>query len=349
MGHRVGKIVFKGCIRQSAVRSSITSSAKVNTKGRTASQPPTYLSQPQQQISCARNLSTKQFIMSLHMKARCKIYPREKEVFRCPVPDDKVPWSVDFLDYEPVNFTSKSVLSQPVWADPPDPSEIRAFNTVDTSCNVNRKTYEGKGYEVVDGYPRNPRGRTGVTGRGCLGRWGPNHAADPIVTRWKRDENNEIVIGGDGKPVLQFVSVQRRDNGEWALPGGMVDPGENRTATLIREFGEEALNSLEKTDEEKQKIKRMLTDLFVNKGEVIYRGYVDDPRNTDNSWMETKAINFHDDDGTGVGAFQLHAGDDAQAVQWKDIDSGLELYASHKDFIKETVKRRNAHWDSSPV
>jgi len=31
---------------------------------------------------------------------------------------------------------------------------------------------------------RNPVGRTGVRGRGCLGRWGPNHAADPIVTRY---------------------------------------------------------------------------------------------------------------------------------------------------------------------
>lgn len=30
---------------------------------------------------------------------------------------------------------------------------------------------------------RNPTGRTGLTGRGLLGRWGPNHAADPIVTR----------------------------------------------------------------------------------------------------------------------------------------------------------------------
>lgn len=27
----------------------------------------------------------------------------------------------------------------------------------------------------------------------------------------------------------------------------------------------------------------------------VYKGYVDDPRNTDNSWMETVAVNFHDD------------------------------------------------------
>ena len=35
------------------------------------------------------------------------------------------------------------------------------------------------------GAPRNPMGRTGMTGRGLLGKWGPNHAADPIVTRWE--------------------------------------------------------------------------------------------------------------------------------------------------------------------
>ena len=33
-------------------------------------------------------------------------------------------------------------------------------------------------------FSRNPVGRTGVCGRGRLARWGPNHAADPIVTRY---------------------------------------------------------------------------------------------------------------------------------------------------------------------
>ena len=40
----------------------------------------------------------------------------------------------------------------------------------------------------------------------------------------------------------------------------------------------------------------------------IYRGYVDDPRNTDNAWMETIAMNFHDDEGHSVAHFRLHAG-----------------------------------------
>lgn len=57
-----------------------------------------------------------------------------------------------------------------------------------------------------------------------------------------------------------------------------------------------------------------MLDHFFSHGHDIYRGYVDDPRNTDNAWMETVAVNFHDNVGTGVGAFKLHAGDDAGAV-----------------------------------
>ena len=30
---------------------------------------------------------------------------------------------------------------------------------------------------------------------------------------------------------------------------------------------------------------------------VSWPGYVDDPRNTDNAWMETVAFHFHDDTG----------------------------------------------------
>ena len=33
---------------------------------------------------------------------------------------------------------------------------------------------------------------------------------------------------------------------------------------------------------------------------IVIRGYVDDPRNTDNAWMETVAFNFHDPSGQEV-------------------------------------------------
>lgn len=65
----------------------------------------------------------------------------------------------------------------------------------------------------------------------------------------------------------------------------------------------------------------------------VYSGYVDDPRNTDNAWMETVAYNFHDDDGSIVGDLKLKAGDDAVGVRWVDISSDIKLYASHKNIV----------------
>ena len=74
----------------------------------------------------------------------------------------------------------------------------------------------------------------------------------------------------------------------------------------------------------------------------IYSGYVDDPRNTDNAWMETVAVNFHDDSGEVLKKIFLCAGDDAGDVGWKELSSSLPLYASHAMFTKEVVKLRKA-------
>lgn len=61
-----------------------------------------------------------------------------------------------------------------------------------------------------------------MIGRGLLGKWGPNHAADPIVTRWKRERDGKKVMA-NGKPCLEFVAIKRKDTGEWALPGVRVE------------------------------------------------------------------------------------------------------------------------------
>ena len=57
------------------------------------------------------------------------------------------------------------------------------FNEHDNERGLDRRSYEGK-YDVVDGLPINPHGRTGLAGRGKLWYWGPNHAGDPVVTRY---------------------------------------------------------------------------------------------------------------------------------------------------------------------
>lgn len=37
----------------------------------------------------------------------------------------------------------------------------------------------------------------------------------------------------------------------------------------------------------------------------VYKGYSDDPRNTDNAWIETRAVNFHDEDGHILSNFRI--------------------------------------------
>ena len=97
------------------------------------------------------------------------------------IPDDKVKWTVSWPEYESlcVKYTAPVVLSKPVWADPENTSEIK-WNTVDNK--IDRRSHNGV-YNVENGFPKNPVGRTGISGRGLLGKWGPNHAADPVVTR----------------------------------------------------------------------------------------------------------------------------------------------------------------------
>lgn len=267
-------------------------------------------------------------------------------------------------EYQPTEFTSAKILLKDglAYKDPnitdDDFGKIQ-FNEIDRHFNCDRQSHHGTyQFFVVKGdggrqllVPRNPVGRTGMTGRGHLGRWGCNHAADPIVTTWSRDpRTNKIRIDPvSGKPVLKFVGIERRDTKEWAIPGGMRDPGEVITKTLVREFAEEALDyevKYDKNDKINTKAGQLEEKLsrFFRNGTQIYKGYVDDPRNTDNAWMETIACNFHDETGDLIGCLELKGGDDANHATWMELSKNLKLFASHYDFLEHVATIHNAHW-----
>jgi len=241
-----------------------------------------------------------------------------------------VPWERSWPSYKhpnylPVEFTSEVVLAQPPWADPSDAREVRGL--------AQRMSFEQSPlFILADGRPRNPRGRTGTTGRGLLGKWGPNHVADPIVMRQRADGT------------LAFVAIQRRDTLQWAIPGGMVDPGERVSATLKREFAEEAAASTDAAA--RADMERALNRIFAT-GEPIYEGYVDDPRNTDNAWIETTAHLFLVDEAT-ASKFTLTSGDDARAVKWIAVDeSSLSaLYADHRRLVLKATDTARARLSS---
>lgn len=84
--------------------------------------------------------------------------------------------------------------------------------------------------------------------------------------------------------------------------------------------------------------------LFSQEHFVVYKGYVDDAWNTDNAWMETEAVNYHDKTGEVMDLLPLEAGDDAEKVGWVDINDKIKLYASHSQFIQLVAEKRGAHW-----
>ena len=175
---------------------------------------------------------------------------------RVKLADESVPWSKDVPSYEPKEFTAGIVLNNhPGWADPPTPQEVADL--------AQRESYEGPISFDAAGVPLNPRGRTGVRGRGLLGKWGPNHAADPIVTRYHPQT---------GK--LQLVAVRREDTGQFAVPGGIANsPGDKWNDKVSLEFKAQ-VSDLEGEDlVQQQYMNMLLDDLFQSKeSAVVYRG-----------------------------------------------------------------------------
>lgn len=242
---------------------------------------------------------------ALHVKARFEKpaeYPQ-----RFPVPDDLVGWETHFAEYAPPYYVSPVVLQHDSSRNPAgwaDPEDVALVPELPADCFSGIIRFDGAGR------PLNPAGRTGMAGRGLLGKWGPNYAADPIITRINHQDQR-----------VEMLAIQRKDNGQWAIPGGMVDRGEEVSRTLARELREE-------------------TGVMLDMGEgvFVYRGYVDDPRNTDHAWMETTAKHVHLDPDLAE-RMDLQAGDDARAVRWLPLtaDTISNLYASHCALVKSAL------------
>lgn len=231
---------------------------------------------------------------------------------RTPYPQsdatDALKARVEPVPYNPVSFTAPSVFANTWslqnsagWADPESPNDITEqikagrVRVIEYGYSV-----DGTKYNTVDGLPQNPMGLTGIQGRGELGLWGPQPAADPITKR----------RAADGVSV-EVLLVIRRDNLQWAIPGGMRDPADARVSeTLKRELGEET--SLDYKSLEQQGLLVFLDN--------VYCGYVDDPRNTDNAWMETIAGLFWLEDGAPS---KVQGGDDAIFAKWIKITPEL--------------------------
>ncbi|XP_027441126.1 transient receptor potential cation channel subfamily M member 2 isoform X2 [Zalophus californianus] len=258
-----------------------------------------------------------------HVNARHLLYPNS-HVTRFPVPNEKVPWETEFLIYDPPFYTDdrKDKASVDPMGNALEALAGISYNAVDGP--IDRRSFHGL-YAVQDGLPLNPMGRTGLRGRGSLGCLGPNHTLQPVITRWRRNQDGAICRKSI-KKMLEVLVVKHLLSEFWALPGGSREPGE----ILPRKL--------------KQVLRREFWSSFQNlliQGTEVYKGYVDDPRNTDNAWIETVAISIHFPDQSDMDLKRLnshlHTCDPRMSVQWQVVDKRIPLYANHKTILQKVA------------
>jgi len=236
--------------------------------------------------------------------------------------------------YQPV-YNVAGVVTSSVWAPgkPPaqswaDPESKDIETDIAAQVAAGRKRVMPYGqslahqpFEIINNFPANPMGITGITGRGELGLWGPNPAADPIIFR---------MINA----VLCVLLIQRADGTkQWAFPGGMVDPTDPTiSAAAVRELWEETLLAI--------------AGLSQYSLGPVYNGYVDDARNTDNAWMETNAYAWFLTDDVPSNKIKLSEGGDGEetlAAKWVPVTPELledgKLFASHGAILRDAVRK----------
>ncbi|KAB0359104.1 hypothetical protein FD754_003260 [Muntiacus muntjak] len=265
-----------------------------------------------------------------HVNARHLLYP-SCSVLRFPVPNEKVPWETEFLMYNPPFYTADRKdkdLVDPV-GDALEPLSKISYNAVDGP--LDRRSFHGV-YAVRDGLPLNPMGRTGLRGRGDLSCFGPNHTLQPVITRWRRSLDGAI-CRKSVKKMLEVLVVKRGPSEHWMLPGGSREPGEVLPRKLKQVLRREFWSSFES---------------LLTQGTEVYKGYVDDPRNTDNAWIETVAVSIHFQDQSDMELKRLNSHlyscDEGMAIRWQVVDERIPLYDNHKAILQKVAAWFEAYY-----
>jgi ADP-ribose pyrophosphatase len=170
---------------------------------------------------------------------------------------DEAAWMVDCGHYNPPYHVAAEVLEnagskqERRWA---QPEEASSWSEIADSGRSSATDAIGR--------PLNPRGRTGISGRGLLGRWGRNPAVAVIVLRAATDHSGlEILVG------------KRESSLGASLPRGFLFLGEDAEPALHRILQEKAALRVESGDLTK-----------------VYDDYLYDARQTDHSWVELQAF-----------------------------------------------------------
>lgn len=244
------------------------------------------------------NLVADDFHLKIRAERPSSYPPRQR------ISIDESPWLLDCEDYDPPYHVDPSVLESDRtrdgrgWADPEE------FAKVVTDTRISAAKYRGD-----DGRPLNPRGRTGLAGRGLLGLWGANLSVVALVVRRNPDDGHlEVMLGNS------------EESSDLGVVKGFVLPGEADEAALRRVLAAESGWDAEDSPTE-----------------VVFEGYTYDRRQTDNAWVESRAYLVLPDEARTL----LNPGGEFEEIKWWPLEAETvnRLPSDQARFLREGVSR----------
>ena len=231
--------------------------------------------------------STEQLMMNLavddfHLKIRGAKHPSYPPRHRISI--DYASWRFDCPDYSPPYHVALSVIENDYtkiadgWA---EPENIVLVEKEFEDCNRDK-----------DGRPLHPRGRTGLAGRGLLGRWGANPAVNCVIFR-----------SGIKTDSFEVLLCKKDQEEKLTLPRGFVYPGQSEKIAIASVL--------------KKKCGWSESDT----GEIISQGIAYDDRQTDHAWVEMTTFSLLFDKNKSPGFFSAER--EYEEVSWWTVDSVL--------------------------
>ncbi|KRZ70636.1 putative nudix hydrolase 6 [Trichinella papuae] len=229
-----------------------------------------------------------------------KYYAGLTSITRTYVPPKNASWKVPFPNYSPAYYSAPCDANK--HCDPEKLSHTVKFNSIDN--NVDRRS-TGKKYSINEkGLPLNPNGRTGVQGRGILPFYGPNYVVVSLITR-------------SSKPI-EYLAVKNADTDLDILnmPAEFVTMPDSvkitpKAETVIKEIMLKSYGN--KTIEE-------IFNKVTKKATLLFRGTLEDERNTDNAWIEAILIQLTDSNVRKLGLADVEESNNPLGLHWTPLE-----------------------------
>jgi ADP-ribose pyrophosphatase len=197
---------------------------------------------------------------------------------------DVAPWAVECAEYQPPYYVALEVLANDRtrvaggWADPEDITLV-----LEDLLTLGAE-------RDAAGRPLHPYGRTGLAGRGALGRWGPNVMVAAVVTR--------ATAGASG---LEILLGAPEASEALMLPRDFVRSREAAEAAVSRVLESSA---------------GWRMDL---PSQILSEGYDYDLRRTDHAWVVTSVRHVHVAEEGAPDSFR--AGPGFESISWHPLDA----------------------------